>query len=125
MEKLIIGTSSLTHVPFQVDAPMPKKCQQRRQEPAQSKRITWGPSANPALREAILAVVDQQLRDTTPPETQRTFERLVALGYAPEDARRLIGNVVAQHIFAVMQRGEAYNEQRYIAALHGLPENAL
>jgi hypothetical protein len=43
----------------------------------------------------------------------------------PEDARRLIGNVVAQEIFAVMQREEAYNEQRYIAALHGLPGSAV
>ena len=49
----------------------------------------------------------------------------MALGYAPEDARRLIGNVVTQEIFAVMQRGEAYNEQRYIKALHGLPDSTV
>jgi hypothetical protein len=104
---------------------MPKKRQKRRQEPAQSKRISWGPSANPALREAILAVVDQQLRDNTPPETRRTYERLVALGYAPEDARHLIGNIVAQEIFAVMQREETYHEQRYIMALQGLPDSAV
>jgi hypothetical protein len=50
---------------------------------------------------------------------------LIAQGYAPEDARRLIGNVVAQEIVAVMQREEAYSEQRYIAALQGLPESAV
>jgi Holliday junction resolvasome RuvABC DNA-binding subunit len=77
------------------------------------------------LTEAVLAVVDQQMRDTTPAETRRTFQRLVALGYTPEDARRLIGNVVAQEIFAVMQREEVYNEQLYIAALRGLPESAV
>ncbi len=104
---------------------MPKKRRKRSPRAAHPKRITWGPSANPALREAILTVVDQQMRDNTPPETRRTFERLVALGYAPEDARRLIGNVVAQEIFAVMQREEAYNEQRYIAALQGLPSSAV
>ncbi len=104
---------------------MPKKRQQRSQQATQPKRIAWGPSANPALTEAIPVVVDQQLRDNTPPETRRTFERLVALGYAPEDARRLIGNVVAQEIFAVMQREETYNEQRYIAALQGLPDSAV
>ncbi len=104
---------------------MPKQRQQRRPEAAQPTRIAWGPAANPALREAILAVVDQQMRDTTPPETQRTFEQLVAQGYTPEDARRLIGNVVAQEIFAVMQREETYNEQRYIAALQGLPDSAV
>ena len=104
---------------------MPKKHQQRPPQSAHPKRITWAPSANPALREAILAVVDQQLRDTTPPETQRTFERLVAFSYTSEDARRLIGNVVAQKIFAVMQREEAYNEQRYITALRGLPDSVV
>jgi hypothetical protein len=104
---------------------MPQKRQQRPPRTIPPKRIAWGPSANPALTEAILAVVDQQMRDNTPPETQRTFERLVALGYAPEDARRLIGNVVAQEIFAVMQREETYNEQRYIAALQSLPDSAM
>ncbi len=49
----------------------------------------------------------------------------MALGYAPEDARRLIGNVVAQEIFAVMQREDVYNEQRYIAALQGLPSSVV
>jgi len=77
------------------------------------------------LTEAILAVVDQQMRDQNPPETQRTFERLVVQGYVPEDARRLIGNVVTQEIFAVMQREEAYDEQRYIAALRGLPDSVV
>ncbi len=104
---------------------MPKQRQQRPQRAVQSQRIAWGPSANPALTEAILAVTDQQMRDNTPPETRRTYERLVALGYTPEDARRLIGNVVAQEIFAVMQREEMYNERRYAAALRGLPESVV
>ena len=103
---------------------MPKKRQKRSLGTTQPKHVSWGPSANPALTSAILAVVDQQMQDNSPPETQRTFERLVSLGYAPEDARRLIGNVVAQEIFAVMQREEVYNEQRYILALHDLPDSA-
>jgi len=102
-----------------------KKRQQRSQRAAHPKRITWGPSANPALTEAILTIVDQQMQDNTPPETRRTYERLVAQGYAPEDARRLIGNVVTQEIFAVIQRGDVYNEQRYIAALQSLPDNVV
>ncbi len=85
---------------------MPKKRQKRSLRVVPPKHVSWGPSANPALREAILAVVDQQMQDTTPPETCRTYERLVAQGYTPHDARRLIGNVVTQELFAVMQRGE-------------------
>jgi hypothetical protein len=65
------------------------------------------------------------MRDNNPPEIRRTYARLVVLGYILEDARRLIGNVVAQEIFAVMQREEAYDEQRYIMALRGLPERTV
>jgi hypothetical protein len=104
---------------------MAQKRQKGRRVQPQQVRVRFEPSANPALTAAILEVVDTQLRDNTPPETRQTFERLVAAGYAPEDARRLIGNVVVQEIFHVMKRGEPYNEQRYLAALHGLPDSAV
>jgi hypothetical protein len=104
---------------------MSQKRQNGRLVPAERTPVAFGPSANTALTAAILGVVDQQIRDQRPPETRRTFERLIARGYAPEDARRLIGNVVAQEIFAVMQQGEAYNELRFIAALQGLPDSAV
>ena len=104
---------------------MPQKRRKRSAETAHPTHISCGPSANPALTAAILAVVDHQMQNNSPLETRRTLERLVALGYAPHDARRLIGNVVAQEIFAVMQRGEVYHEQRYITALQGLPGSAV
>jgi len=103
---------------------MTQKRQKGRRVQPHHVRVTFGPSANPALTAAILEVVDTQLRENTPPETRQTFERLVTSGNAPEDARRLIGNVVAQEIFHVLQRREVYNEQRYLAALHGLPGSA-
>ncbi|MFL5803381.1 MAG: hypothetical protein ACJ8CR_16770 [Roseiflexaceae bacterium] len=101
-----------------------KRQKGRRVEPRKGQ-ITFGPSANPALTDAILEIVDTQLRENTPPETRQTFEWLIAAGYAPEDARRLIGNIVVQEIFYVLKRGEPYNEQRYLAALHGLPGSAV
>jgi hypothetical protein len=103
---------------------MTQRRQKGRRVQPQAVRVTFGSSANPALTSAILEVVDTQLRENTPPETRQTFDRLVTSGYAPEDARRLIGNVVAQEIFHVLQRREVYNEQRYLAALHGLPGSA-
>jgi hypothetical protein len=45
--------------------------------------------------------------------------------HAAPNACQLIRNIVAQEIFAVMQREEVYNEQRYIAALRGLPESVI
>jgi hypothetical protein len=104
---------------------MTHKRQKGRRVQPQQARLRFEPSGNPALTAAILDVVDTQLRDNTPSETRQTFERLVSTGYAAEDARRLIGNVVAQEIFHVLQRGEGYNEQRYLAALQGLPDSAV
>ncbi len=104
---------------------MRKKRQQGRRGGPETARLSFGPSANPALTTALLDVVETQIRDNTPPEARRTFERLVAAGYTPADARRLIGNVVAQEIFQVIQNGAAYDEQRYITALEGLPDSAV
>jgi hypothetical protein len=74
------------------------------------------------LRAAILEVVENQLRDNTPPESKQTFERLVAEGLDVEEAKRLIGVVVVHEIFNVLKRGETYNPVRYIAALKRLPK---
>jgi len=81
------------------------------------------PQPNPAVvRAAILEVVENQLRDGTPPETILTFERLVAEGHSVEEAKRLIAVVVAHEIFNVLKRGEAYTEARFVAALRRLPK---
>jgi hypothetical protein len=74
------------------------------------------------LRAAILEVVENQLRDNTPPESKQTFERLVAEGHDVEEAKRLIGVVVVHEIFNVLKRGEVYDPVRYIAALKRLPK---
>ena len=79
------------------------------------------PPQDPALNAIILEIVDNQLTEGTPPETRQTFDRLVGDGYAPEEARGLIGCVVISEIFEVMQRREEYDEARFVAALHRLP----
>ena len=76
---------------------------------------------NPALGATILEIVDNQLAEGTPAETRQTFDRLVQEGRTSEEARRLIGCVVVSEIFQVMQRGESYDEARFVAALHRLP----
>ena len=66
-------------------------------------------------------IVDNQLRDNTPPETRRTLERLVAAGHRLEDARRLIGCVVATEIYDVLTRRRPFDDAAYVAALQRLP----
>ncbi len=79
-------------------------------------------STNPALRAAVLQLVEKQLTSGNPPETRQTLERLVGMGYSREGAINLIATAVASEIFDVMARGEAYDAARYLAALARLPQ---
>lgn len=84
-------------------------------------RTKGAPETNPAVGAAIMEVVDNQLREGTPPETRQTLDRLVASGYPEEEARRLIACAVTSEIFDVLKSRQPYDETRYIAALHRLP----
>ena len=76
---------------------------------------------NPYLNATILEIVDNQLRDGTPPETRQTLDRLVKEGHTPDEARRLIGCVVVNEIQAVLKHNEVFNEARFVAGLERLP----
>jgi hypothetical protein len=78
--------------------------------------------AGERLRQSILEVVDSQIRELNPPATKETFDRLIREGHDPDEARRLIGNVVASEIFDVLTNMEPYDEDRFVRALHRLPD---
>lgn len=78
--------------------------------------------ANPVLREAIFEVVENQLRDNTPPETRQTYDRLIAEGISEGEAKRLIGVVVAVEIYDMLKKKKPYNETRFVASLKQLPK---
>jgi len=84
-------------------------------------RTKGAPETNPALGAAIMEVVDNQLRDGTPPETRQTFDPLMAAGYPEEEARRLIACAATSEIFDVLTHKQPYDEARYLAALRRLP----
>jgi len=74
------------------------------------------------LRAAIMEVVENQLRNNDPPQTQQTFRRLIEAGYSEEEAKRLIGCVVSAEIFDVLKKNEPFNLERFVKALNKLPE---
>jgi len=77
---------------------------------------------NPYLRAAVMEVVENQLRNNDPPQTQQTFRRLIEAGYSEEEAKRLIGCVVSAEIFDVLKKNEPFNLERFVKALNKLPE---
>lgn len=76
---------------------------------------------DPHLRAAIIEVVENQLRSNDPPQTQQTFERLIALGHTEEETKRLIACVVSAEIFDVLKKQEPFDLNRFVKALDRLP----
>lgn len=81
-----------------------------------------GEQGNPHMKAIILEVVENQMRDNDPPETRKTYDRLIREGHSDEDAKRLIGCVVASEIFDILKKKEEFNHERYVKALNNLPE---
>ena len=77
---------------------------------------------NALLNKAVLEVVENQIRELNPPATKETLDRLIREGHEDNEARRLIGCVVASEIFDMLKNMEPYDEDRYVAALRRLPE---
>ncbi len=73
------------------------------------------------LRSIIFDVINNQIRDGTPPETKETYDRLLAEGYSEEEVMKYIGAVVSSEIFDVIKEQQSYDEDRYVAALRALP----
>jgi len=73
-------------------------------------------------RNAILEVVDNQIRLGTPPETKLTFERLIKEGYSESEARQLIAWVVAGEMFRILKYQQPYDEAKFVSALNALPQ---
>ncbi len=79
------------------------------------------PETNPELGKLILEIVENQIRDSDPPETRQTVERLIAEGYTADEARRLVATAVTVEIFHIMRDREPFNRQRFLWNLAHLP----
>lgn len=94
----------------------PQSCQKNERTPNMTE-----PDSE-ILRAAIFEIIENQIREDTPPETKKTFDRLMADGHSHEDTMKMIGCVVSSEIFDVLKHNQPYNEERYVSALQALPE---
>jgi len=74
------------------------------------------------IRETVFELIENQIQGGTPPETKQTYDRLIAEGHSHEETMKLIGCVATNEIFDMLTARELFNEERYVAALHALPE---
>jgi hypothetical protein len=80
------------------------------------------PGHNAYLHQAMLDVVDNQIREDDPPETAQTLRRLMDEGHSEHEAKKLIAAVVAIEIYGMLKRGEEFDCGRFVGALERLPE---
>ena len=66
--------------------------------------------ASRELKETMLEVVDNQLSMNEPKCTKDTFERLIASGCSPQEAKESIAEVLLDRITASLATGEAFDE---------------
>jgi hypothetical protein len=77
---------------------------------------------NENLRNAIFEVIDNQINDNNPAETEITLNRLRDEGYSEFEAKQLIGQAIAVELFYIMKKNAPFNEARYIKNLKNLPK---
>ncbi len=77
---------------------------------------------NPYLQSAILEAVENQLEGNDPPETRQTYERLLRAGHSEDEAKKLIGAVIAAEMFWIMKQEKPFDHDRFVKALARLPE---
>lgn len=66
--------------------------------------------------------VENQIRDGNPAEAAATLARLLAAGHARGDAVRMMTEVLALEVHAILAEERPFNMQWYIAALQALPK---
>jgi hypothetical protein len=69
---------------------------------------------NPHLQAAVLEAVENQLAGNNPLETRKTYERLIREGHSEEDAKKLIGCVIAAEMFYVMKQEKPFDYTRFV-----------
>jgi hypothetical protein len=78
--------------------------------------------SNKIVRKQIFEIIEDQIKNNNPPETNLTFNRLIKDGYNKSDTKKLIAQCVAIEIFDVIKYGNTFDEKRFIKNLKQLPK---
>lgn len=73
-------------------------------------------------RETLVGIVENQVRDCTPPVTRQTLLRLQAAGYCRDDAIHLIVCALSAEIFEMLEVRRVFDTAHYVSLLEALPE---
>lgn len=72
---------------------------------------------NPHLKQILLEIVENQLRDNDPPMTGITLERLKKAGYTEQQAKEKIAAVVVGNLYDTLKAQKPFDVELYCKEL--------
>lgn len=75
-----------------------------------------------SVNDAVFEVLENQMRDGTPPETKLTYDRLLSEGHSHDEVMPMLATVLLCEMNDMVRDQKTFNEARFVAALNKLPE---
>ncbi|ARV16357.1 hypothetical protein [Polaribacter sp. SA4-12] len=77
---------------------------------------------NEPLKNQIFEIIENQIRENNPKETNITYKRLIELGYSKTESKQFMSQYMAIELLDVLEHKKPFNEVRYVNNLKTLPK---
>ena len=77
---------------------------------------------NELFKNQIFEIIENQIRENNPKETNTTYKRLIELGYSKTESKEFISQCMAIELLDVLEYKKPFNETRYVGNLKNLPK---
>ncbi len=77
--------------------------------------------ANPEIKKGLIKAIKTQIKENNPPETKKTFLRLLGEGILEKDVYIYLAQALAYEMYSMMKERRPYDNESYIKFLSKLP----
>jgi len=74
------------------------------------------------VRKALFEVIENQMNMDNPPESRKTYQRLLDQGFSREETMRMMAAVVIVELNDMVKHNRTFDEAGYVEALQALPQ---
>ncbi len=74
------------------------------------------------VRELLFEVIENQMSMDNPPESRKTYQRLLELGFSRDETMRMMAAVVITEMNDMVKENRTFDEAGYVEALKALPK---
>ena len=77
---------------------------------------------SPFSEEAVLEAINNQIENNDPPETKKTYDRLMKEIKNHDEVMEYLGVVMRSEIIDILKSKKPFNRKRYVERLNRLPD---